>query len=193
MELTAKEYVYNTSVVSAKQYDEHMKLYKGYVTKINEIWRDLQNPDIRSSANATYSTYRSLKKGETYSLDGVILHEGYFANMSMSNAVPGAKTKASFEEFFDGYNNWADDFTACARSARGWCIYGYDQRSLSFMNILLDAHDWGDVALFFPVLIIDMYEHAYFLDYGTDKNAYIKNFMAGINWDVVEKRMDAVR
>ncbi len=190
MELSAQVFEYNTSVVSQKQYAEHLKLYNGYIVKFNEIWKDLLKPGIREAANSTYSEYRGLKRGESYALDGIILHEGYFQNMSNTAATIGPKVNSVFEKFFDGYKNWEADFKACAKSARGWCIFAYEQRTRSFMNILLDSHDDGNISMSYPIIILDMYEHSYFLDYGTDKSAYINKFIEGINWGVVEQRMN---
>ena len=192
MDINAMPFTYKTGVLSQKQFDDHIKLYHGYVDKTNEITHKLANDAQRDTANATASHYRGWKLSETYAIDGVILHELYFQNLGAETASPGPKTLALMERFFGGYENWKEDFIACCKAARGWSILAYEQRTKTCRNILLDSHNDGQVATAFPIIVMDMYEHAYFLDYGTDKAAYINRFIAHIAWDTVEKRANAV-
>lgn len=188
MEIKAKQFSYDTSAISKKQFDEHVKLYKGYVDKTNQITHELMTQAGRAGANATYSPYRGLKKGETYAIDGVILHEAYFQNMTEKKTQPGPLIQRILTESFGGYDHWKEDMIACGKAARGWGILIYEQRTGCFRNILLDLHDEGLICMAFPLVVMDMYEHAYFLDYATDKEKYIHQFINSINWDVVEKR-----
>jgi Fe-Mn family superoxide dismutase len=181
---------YNNTInaVSKVQYDVHLALYEGYVNKINEIWRELNSAPGRENANATYSKYRGLKKGETYALNGVILHELYFDNLGGSNNTPGGAALTLINQFFGSYENWKEDFIACGKAARGWAVLAYDQRSKSLVNILCDSHDEGNVWNAYPLIIMDVYEHAYFVDYQNKKADYIDKFMLDINWDAVNRR-----
>ena len=182
------DFPYNTDVVSKRLFDEHQKLYAGYIGKMNEINTALANDPNRAAANATYSEYRGLKKGETFALNGVILHELYFENMGDSPKHMGAATTDLLTRFFGGADEWKADFIACALSARGWCITGYDQRQGVIRNFAQDAHDDGVITMAHPIIALDMYEHAYFMDYGTDKAGYIAKFINNIDWSVVEER-----
>ncbi|MCL2363377.1 MAG: Fe-Mn family superoxide dismutase [Defluviitaleaceae bacterium] len=194
MQITAKTYPYNTGVVTRKQYDDHITLYNGYVTKTNEITTDLANASAAelAAANATYSVIRGLKRGQTYALDGVILHERYFENLGDRATPIGRKTQQFMDTHFGGADKWKADFIATALSARGWCVFAYEQRTASCINLLFDSHHDGQVTLAYPLIVLDMYEHAYFLDYGTDKAAYINRFVEKIPWDCVEKRIAAI-
>jgi Fe-Mn family superoxide dismutase len=192
MEITAKTYEYNTGVVTRKQFDDHMTLYKGYISKTNEIAHTLATNPEYASANATQSHYRGLKRGQTYALDGVILHELYFENLGHAAMPIGKKTQHLMDKYYGGVDKWKADFIACCMSARGWSIWAYEQRTRACHNFLLDNHHDGQVTLAYPIIVMDMYEHAYFLDYGTDKAAYINRFIAQIPWDAVEKRAMAV-
>jgi Fe-Mn family superoxide dismutase len=87
---------------------------------------------------------------------------------------------------------WQDAFAATAKSARGWAILAYEQRTQTCRNILLDSHDEGVICSAYPLLVLDMYEHAYFLDFTTDKATYIDGFLAQIPWSVVERRVSLV-
>jgi len=192
MEITAMPFTYDTGVVTRKQFDDHMTLYKGYVDKTNEITQKLAADPEYASANATASHYRGWKKGETYAIDGVIMHELYFQNLGNASGPMGKKTQHLMDRYFGGADKWREDFIACAKSARGWCVLVYEQRTATCRNILLDAHDVGQIATAYPILVLDMYEHAYFLDYGTDKAAYINRFLSQVPWDAVEKRAATV-
>ena len=192
MEINAMPFTYKTGVVTNKQFDDHITLYHGYVDKTNEVTQKLATNPEYATANATASHYRGWKRGETYAINGVILHELYFQNLGNEGGAPGVRMQKIFERYFGGYEKWKEDFIACGKAARGWCILAYEQRTKTCRNILLDNHQDGQIATAFPIVVLDMYEHAYFLDYGTDKAAYINRFIAQLAWDVVEKRSAAV-
>jgi Fe-Mn family superoxide dismutase len=183
-------YTDDFTVIIREQFDAHMRLYEGYVTNINKIDEELyQGNPQRDQANTTFSYYRECKRGETFALNGVILHELYFENIGGSNA-PDQFTKDQLEKNFGSMRKWQEDFIATAKASRGWAILTYDQRSNLLRNISLDAHDLGNIAYSAPILVLDMYEHAYFLQYADKKADYINNFMQNINWDVIRRRMD---
>jgi len=192
MKINPSPFAYDTGAVSRKQFDEHIKLYKGYVDKTNSIGEKLTNRSLADNANAVYSEYRGLKDSETFALSGVILHEMYFQNMSASPTLPCEKTRMVLEDSFGSFESWMTDFKACATSTRGWCNLCYEQRTKTFRDIQQDTHNSGQIIGMYPLLVLDMYEHAYFLDYGTDKAAYIDKFISSINWDVVSKRLKSL-
>lgn len=185
------EYTHDITVVNREQFEVHVRLYEGYVKKINEIDVILQNNPRREKANSTFSFFRECKRGETYALNGVILHELYFENVGGGEGVNVANPSVSvqLEMDFGSYNNWEEDFIATAKASRGWAVLCYDQRSQRLRNISLDAHDLGNIAYSAPILVLDVYEHAYFLQYADDKTEYINRFMENINWEVVINRM----
>lgn len=189
-QLNKINFEYNSTIqaVSKKQYDVHLELYQGYINKINEIWGELQQDPQRERANATYSKYRGLKKGETYALNGVILHEIYFENLGGTNNTPAGSALDLINTYFRSYENWKQDFIACGKAARGWAILAYDQRSKSLINIMCDSHDEGIICNAFPIIIMDVYEHAYYVDYPNKKGDYIERFLLNMNWDVINKR-----
>jgi len=181
----------NMGAISQRQFDAHYALYSGYINKINEIDKGLKDSTAKTTSNAVYSPYRALKEGETFCLDSIILHELYFQNLGIENeSVPNAAFNQIATKHFGGFNKWLEDFTSCAQSARGWVIFGYEQRTNTFRNILLDAHNVGTVVMHYPILVLDMYEHAYYVDYINDKNSYIKNFVKNTNWTAVNNRLD---
>lgn len=190
MKLTAVHFDYNTNAVSQKAFDEHIQLYNGYVAKYNETTEGLAK--VALGDNPTFSAYRGLKLGQAYSLAGVVLHEIYFGCMSSRPSAPCALTTQFLETGFGSYQGWMDDFKACAASARGWAVLCYEPRSISLSNIMLDTHDDGMIAGTYPLTAIDMYEHSYFGDYGTNRKQYIENFTSSINWLEVSGRIKTV-
>lgn len=183
-------YTDEITVVNQEQFDVHVKLYDGYVNAINKIDEILYHGDAqREESNSTFSYYRELKRGETFALDGVILHELYFSNIGGTVNEPEEFIRSLLAKDFGSFEKWQEDFIATAKASRGWAILCYDQRGRIFRDISLDAHDVGNIAYSAPILILDMYEHAYFLQYTDNKVEYINNFMKNINWAVIGDRL----
>lgn len=189
------EYSDDVTVINQEQFDVHMKLYEGYINKMNEIDELLANQSESEldAANATYSEFRGIKRGETFALNGVILHEFYFENIGSRNNTPSQDIVRYLSKDYGNFENWQEHFVATAKASRGWVIMCYDPRSDMFRNISLDSHDLGNVCMAIPLLVLDVYEHAYFLQYANDKNAYIDNFMRNIDWQVVGERMEILQ
>jgi Fe-Mn family superoxide dismutase len=186
------EYTDDVTVINREQFEVHMELYEGYIKKMNEIdTRLTHDPDLKE-ANATYSEFRGLKRGETYALNGVILHELYFENIGSANDCPDPLIEEILEREYGSFENWQKHFVATAKASRGWAILCYDPRSDRFRNISLDAHDVGNISMSIPLLVMDVYEHAYFLQYANHKDRYIDNFMKNIDWNVVKDRIRGI-
>ena len=172
--------------LSEKQLSEHHDvLYVGYVKKWNEIQEKLKTVD-RALANGTYSEFGELKREETFAMNGIKLHEGYFDNMIPATQqeipAPSGKVKELVERDFGSYEKWEEDFKALGVAARGWVVLAYDLDEKRLCNYLCDSHNQGGVWNSVALLIMDVYEHAYFLDYATARKAYIEAFFKNINW-----------
>lgn len=174
--------------ISQRQIDEHHDvLYKGYVNKLNEIEAKLREASP-VEANATYSLIRELKKEEVFTANAMRLHEGYFENLGGSGGPATGMIADLIEKDFGSYENWETEFRALGLAARGWVVLAFDWADRKLRNYLSDIHSDGvwDCS---PLLILDVYEHAYFLDFGTARKAYIDAFMRNINWDAVNARV----
>lgn len=184
----------NITVVNEIQFKNHYLLYQGYVNKYNEIVGIIQlGEEQAEEANSTYSKFRSLKRGESYSLNAIILHELYFSNIGgKANDIP-IEIQNLIVKSFGSMENWRLDFIATAKASRGWAILAYEQRTQRLINMSLDAHDMGGIVYAFPILVLDVYEHAYFMQYGVDKVSYINNFLYDVNWPVVSARVAALQ
>lgn len=170
---------------SEKQISEHIKLYEGYVKKIDEIRKKIEEVDLEG--NAAYSDIRELKLEEGFCINAVKLHEMFFENIGegISNEVTGM-----IENDFGSVDYWKKEFTACAMSARGWVVLAYDWQDDKLHNYIMDMHNQGAIWNCVPILVLDMYEHSYFIDYGTDKKKYVEWFLNNINWKVVVERTE---
>lgn len=174
--------------ISKKQLDEHYKLYSGYVSKLNEIWNIPYIPGNYTDSNATYSKMRSLKLGETYALNGVKLHNLYFENMTGGSNIPYGPIFNAITNQFATYDDFISYLTNVGLSMRGWVVLSIDLVDNKLHIIGSDSHDTGAVWQSFPLLVMDVYEHAYFMDFGTDKKKYISTFIENINWSILNDR-----
>ena len=167
----------------------HDKLYAGYVNKRNEIESLLPGVD-RSAANQAYSAYRALKLEETFSADGAILHELYFDILGGPGGAPTGSLADKINADFGSFEAFVEDLSACGMAARGWAVTAYDPSDGKLHNFLCDVHNQGGVWGTVPLMALDTYEHAYFMDYGSDRPAYIQAFFDNVNWDKVQENLD---
>ncbi|MGB9622108.1 MAG: superoxide dismutase [Brevinematia bacterium] len=167
----------------------HDRLYAGYVNKRNEIEEQLKIVDKSKSA-ATYSAYRALKVDETFCADGQILHELYFSTITPNPVNPDDSLEfvKKAKEDFGSWDSFIEDVIACAMAARGWAVTAYDFRDGKIHNFLADAHNHGGVWETWPVWTIDVYEHAYFIDFGSDRKSYILETIKFADWVEINKR-----
>lgn len=162
----------------------HDKLYVGYVNKKNEIEEKLlplQNGGDVASANQSYSELRALKDGESFSANGVYLHEWYFDVLAGDGVPQGALADALAAQH-GSIENFLKYFAACGMAARGWAVLAFDTKDKALKVFICDAHNQGGVWGAIPLIVLDVYEHAYFMDYGSDRKAYIESFLKQLNW-----------
>lgn len=174
----------------------HDKLYVGYVKKMGEIAEKLKElstgaADL-SAANQTYSELRALKDGETFAVNGVYLHEHYF-NVLGGSGKPGGALVDSLVEKHGSLEHFLAYFSACGMAARGWVVLAWDTH-VGRLNIYTgDAHNQGGVWGAIPIIVLDVYEHAYFMDYGADRKAYIEVFWKNLNWEAANAAFERAR
>jgi superoxide dismutase, Fe-Mn family len=178
--------------LSAGQIDQHIKLYKGYISKANELSAKLMQADI-NGANATYAPLRELLVEESYAVNGVIYHEYYFGNLGGAGGDPSGEVRAALEERFGSTGKFMDYLKAAGKCMRGWVVVGYNTRAGHLSTFGLDTHNMWSPANVIPILVLDVYEHAYMIDYGIDRAKYLDAFVKNINWDVVSKRLALTR
>ena|SRR5918912_642068 len=173
--------------ISRKTMEEHFKLYQGYVKKANEILQKLQSVDLDpTKANQTFSDIRELKLELSFAVGGVKNHELYFNHLGGDGKPTGAAEQV-LQKYFGGYEKWAQDLKATGIAARGWVWLAYDWDSNTFFNYLGDAQNTFPIWNGTPILALDTYEHAYFIDYGTARAQYIDAFLKVVDWNVVNE------
>ncbi len=167
----------------------HDKLYAGYVKKSGEIVEKL-NALLKSGnfeGNATYSELRALKSDETFAVNGVYLHEWYFDGLGGDgNWQKAPELVKALEEKWGSMEDGLKYFSACGMAARGWSILAWDTKAGSLKHYNADAHNQGGVWGCIPVIVLDVYEHAYFIDFGSDRKAYIEAFWKNFDWSAAE-------
>jgi superoxide dismutase, Fe-Mn family len=179
------------SGISKKTMEEHYKLYQGYVNKANEILDRLASGGVDlSKANPTYSEVRELKVELSRALGGVKNHELYFEHLGGKGGRPSGKMLGVIEKAYGSFDTWQADLKATGIAARGWATLAYDWDAGSVFNFIGDEQNTYPIWNCTPLVALDCFEHAYYLDYGTGKAAYIDAFFKNLDWDVVTKRAD---
>lgn len=177
--------------IGSNQIEQHLKLYKGYVAKTKEINALLDAPDILTqapAANATYSPYRELLMEQSFALNGVIYHELYFGNLGGAGGEPAGDLKAALEARYGSTGKFVDALKTAGKCMRGWVILGWNTRDSALHLYGLDTHNMWTPANVVPVVALDVYEHAYMIDHGINRGAYLDAFMKNIDWEVCGKR-----
>jgi superoxide dismutase, Fe-Mn family len=173
--------------LSEKQFQEHLKLYEGYIKKSDDIREKFSKVDWNDT-NATQSDVRSLVLGETFANNGVRLHEYYFENIETKTELDGNIKQALLDKF-KTIEEFKKRMIAFALSCRGWVVLAWDKENERLRLFGTDQHDiavWNAI----PLLVLDVYEHAYFIDFGTNRKAYVEKFLENVNWKVVNERFD---
>jgi superoxide dismutase, Fe-Mn family len=170
--------------ISRAAVEAHYKLYEGYVSKRNEILRKLDGVDL-SSANQVSSDVRALKVELTFAIGGIKNHEIYFEHLGGDGGNPDGVVRRLIERDFGSVTAWRDDLKASGMAARGWAWTAYDWDEGRLFNYLGDAQNTYPVWNATPLVALDVYEHAYFLDYQTDRASYIDVFFDNLEWSVV--------
>ncbi len=170
--------------ISRASVEAHYKLYQGYVAKRNEILTRLAEVDL-STANQVYSDVRSLKIDLTFAIGGVKNHEIYFEHLGGGGGDPTGPIASLIERDFGSVEAWRTDLKATGIGGRGWAWTAYDWDEQRLFNYIGDAQNTFPVWNATPLVALDVYEHAYFLDYQTDRASYIDAFFANLDWDVI--------
>jgi len=160
----------------------HFGLYEGYVKNTN-----LLNEQIAEQ----------IKTGQAgFEYNGMVLHEYYFGNMTKdAGGQPGAGVQEALGGTYGDFDTWKKDFSAVGgMRGVGWAIAYYDPHAQRVSNHWITLHEDGHVAGFVPLLVMDVWEHAFLLDYKpAERSKYIESFFANTDWNVVQQRLDAAK
>ena len=176
--------VYELDGISRAAVEAHYKLYEGYVGKRNEILGRLADVDL-AAANQAFSDLRALTGDLSFAIGGIKNHELYFAHLGGEGGNPDGAFEALAERDFGSVDAWRTDLKATAMAARGWAWTAFDRDEARLFNYIGDAQNTFPVWNATPLVALDVYEHAYFLDYQTDRASYVDAFFENLDWDVV--------
>jgi superoxide dismutase, Fe-Mn family len=169
--------------------NNHFTLYQGYVTNTNKLMDSLAAM-LKDGKTAT-PEYAEMKRRFGWEFNGMRLHEYYFENLGgkgalVKSGVLGKMMAASF----GSYEAWEQDFRATgAMRGIGWAVLYQDEATCGLLNTWVNEHDGGHLAGGRPILIMDVFEHAYMVDYGLKRADYIAAFFKNINWKAAESRV----
>lgn len=180
----------NVPGFSDAQLKAHFKLYENYVSKTNLLNSQIAQADsaLLSGANGAYAPFREMQVELSFNHNGVVLHELYFGNLG-AKGEPGKNIKTMLIQAFGSWENYIAHLVACGKAARGWVITGFDMLDGKFRNYVLDSHNQGVPVHVYPIIVLDVFEHAYFIDYATDRGKYLDAFISNLNWPTIENRL----
>lgn len=189
MNYQAKDYSYLIGMegFSETLLKNHFTLYQGYVNNTNKL-SDLLDSQAKEATNPQYA---ELKRRFGFEFNGMRLHEYYFENLGGKTSLDQAGTAAKkITGAFGSYEAWEQDFKSTgAMRGIGWAILYRDNMTGQLCNQWITEHEVGHLAGCTPVLVMDVFEHAFMTDYGLKRADYIASFFNNINWPIVEKRL----
>lgn len=168
----------------------HFTLYQGYVANTNKILDSLV--ELHENGQAGTPQYAELKRRLGWEFNGMRLHELYFGNLGGKGPDKGGELARKLAGGFGSLEDWESDFRATgAMRGIGWVVLYLDTDSGRLMNFWINEHDAGHPAGCKPLLVLDVFEHAFITDYGLKRADYIEAFFRNIKWDEVERRLKA--
>lgn len=162
----------------------HFTLYEGYVKNTNAVAALLETKELGTPE------YSELQRRFGWEWNGMRLHELYFGNMTKnSSELKDGKLKEKIEKDFGSIESWKNNFIGIgSMRGIGWVVLFYDREADRLFNAWINEHDMGHLAGCTPLLVMDVFEHAYMSDYGIKKADYIQTFFQSIDWESGETR-----
>jgi len=178
--------------ISDRTLEMHLSLYEGYVKNTNALTEKLAEMTHKKKASAKDPAFAELTRRLGFEYGGMVLHEYYFDNLAPNGkGIISDETKNAIEKNFTTFENWKADFAAVGEMRGvGWAILYQDPVSQQLSNHWIALHHIGVPSGFKPILVMDVWEHAYLLDYRpSERNKYIEAFFSNIDWDVIQRRL----
>ena len=178
---------------SDEMLEDHFSLYEGYVSNVNELLAKLKTLGDRGELDS--SEHAELRRRLGWEFDGMRLHELYFGNLGGDGKAPSGGELAKRLAFsFSSREKWMKEFKAVGEMRGvGWAMLTFDPAGERLLNLWIDEHDVGHAAGCTPLLVMDVWEHAFMTDYRTDRASYIDAFLQNVDWREVERRLFAAR
>lgn len=167
----------------------HAKHYGGAVKALKSI----EDRAYGAEAVADPAARRELGRAQSEKANSVVLHELYFRGMAAKAPDPTEDVRAAVAKRFGSLDRWRADLEACALAANGWAMLAAHPINGRLYHVVSDAHDVGPLWFARPLVLVDVYEHAYYVDYKNDKAAYVKAWFDHVDWVEADRRFKAVR
>lgn len=174
--------------------ETHLKLYEGYVTNTNKLTGKIQ--EMARTDETRTPEFGELHRRMGWEFNGMRLHEYYFGNLTadQTELEDGSDLAEKINADFGSFNEWKDRFLSVGTiRGIGWAALYHDPVADVLCNVWIDEHDTGQLAGCVPILLMDVFEHAFIKDFGTDRDAYMKAFFDCVNWNVAMDRYVAAR
>jgi Fe-Mn family superoxide dismutase len=174
--------------LSEKQVTEHLKLYGGYVKNANKLSADIATLQ-KDENNAIVVS--ELRRRFGFEWNGMRLHEYYFEGLGEQKTLgAGSDIKKAIEAQWGGFDDWAAEFKkAGMMRGIGWVVLFYDPATKNLFNCWITDHEMGHLAGLPVLLAMDVWEHAYIIDYlPSQRKEYIETFFGNLRWNVIEER-----
>jgi superoxide dismutase, Fe-Mn family len=178
--------------ISGETLEGHFALYKGYVKNTNLLNEQIMEIIQKSESSGTNPVYAELTRHLGFEYGGMVLHEYYFDNLSAKGkASPSKQFKDALEKNFGGFERWKQAFVAVGEMRGvGWAILYQDPATEKLSNHWVALHQDGVPSGFKPILVMDVWEHAFVLDYSpSGRGKYIEAFFSNINWEAANERL----
>lgn len=186
------DFLLGTPGFSDQLLKNHFALYQGYVKNVNTLVQEREA--LLKEEKAGTPSYAELTRRFGWEFNGLRLHELYFGNMVKISAKLSKDTDLmkSLLRVYGSYENWEKDFKAVgSMRGIGWAVLYHDPEDKELFNVWVNEHDMGHLAGCKPLLVLDVFEHAYTLDYGIKRSDYIEAFFRAVDWNSVAGRLNA--
>jgi Fe-Mn family superoxide dismutase len=192
-QVVAKRYDFsNVKFMSTAQLSQHYSIYTKYIDSFNKAQEDMLSNIITNNCSSNYSDIRSAQKATTFCLDSIKLHEMFFENLTGNNNKIHGNIEEIIDEKFGSYKNFTEKFKCIAQSMRGWVTFCYDTTSDDYFIYGQDSHDDGVILCAKPLIVLDVYEHSYMIDYGINRALYVDVFLENLDFSVVNNRINHI-
>jgi len=160
---------------------------RGYVAADAKV-----NTATKEGASLDAAAFGALKRAINNKGNSVVLHEFYFDGMTPHDSDPAAEIRRAIERRFGSLEKWADDFQASAKTAAGWAMLVKHPVNGKLYNVVSDEHAMGVIWMATPLIVIDTYEHSFYIDYHNRKAEYVEKFLDHIDWEEANGRFRSV-
>jgi len=165
--------------------------YTGALNRFNTIEQQM-DALLRGKETPSGDAYVFMHKDKLNRMNSVLLHELYFDNLVAAAPEPNKDLRTALARRFGTFERWQDDFKACCMAANGWGILARDMVNGKLYNVASDLHEVGVIWLGQPLVVCDVYEHAFYVDYQNRKQDYVNRFIQFLDWQEIDRRYNVL-